>query len=201
MSTTAETQRLRRRPSRAIPAIIVSVIMILAGAGLAWMSIAKLVNGSWPVFLREPRNWLAELSWADPVGWAIGGAAALLGLVLILAALIPGQPNTVRVTHREPADGGSDVASDGSTNGAEDFVLTRKAIARLAATQADQIDGVSAVSASASTSRVQLSISTPLYETRALHEQVVSEVSRRLSEVGLDPVPRVTATIRSKAAS
>lgn len=84
---------LRHRPSRAVPALILGTLLLAAGVALVWAAVARLVTGSWPVYLAGPRNWLTSLTWNNPGVWAVGAAAAAVGVVLLAAALVPGRFN------------------------------------------------------------------------------------------------------------
>lgn len=193
---------LRRRPSRAVPAIIVSILLIALGVALTWVSIAKLVDGSWPTFLSGSRKFAADLTWQSNGGMIVAGIAVVVGIVLLLTAIIPGRRNAVFLT---PVDAAQGDAAQGDAAPAteraartEEFILTRKAIARLAAAEADRVDGVSSVSATATARRVSLDVTTPLRDTAALKDQVIREVTARLGAVHLSPAPTVLASVTTK---
>lgn len=86
---------LRHRTSRALPALIVGVVLLASGAALSWIAITRLVNGAWPAFLAGPRDWLIGLAWGSPAVWAAGAVMAIIGLVLLLAAVVPGPFNAL----------------------------------------------------------------------------------------------------------
>ncbi|MDQ5848839.1 MAG: hypothetical protein M3544_07705, partial [Pseudomonadota bacterium] len=117
---------LRHRPSRAVPALILGTLLLAAGVALVWAALARLATGSWPVFLAGPRDWLTGLTWNDPGVWAVGAAAAAVGLVLLAAALVPGRFNALRL--RAPGDEGQVAVA-----GTQEIVMTRRAVARYAA--------------------------------------------------------------------
>ena len=94
--------RLRHRPSRAVPALIVGLLLLAAGVALVWLSITRLVNGSWPTVLQGPRDWLAGLAWNDPATWQIGTAAVVAGVILLLCAIIPGGYNAIAIEDSAP---------------------------------------------------------------------------------------------------
>lgn len=186
---------LRHRPGRTIPAIIVSIVLVALGVALTWVSIFRLVNGAWPVWLARPRASVTDLTWHSVGGWTIAALAAIIGIVLLLTAIIPGRRNAVFVTPNTRSD---DAATDTPSPAGEEFILTRKAIARLAVSQADRVDGVSSVSAAATEKRVTLHATTTLQETTRLRDQVVHEVTDRLGAVNLSPTPKVSVTVTTK---
>ncbi|WP_427006119.1 DUF6286 domain-containing protein [Pseudarthrobacter sp. H2] len=182
---------LRHRPSRAVPALILGTLLLAAGVALVWAAVARLVTGSWPVYLAGPRDWLAGLTWNDPGVWAVGAAAAVVGVVLLAAALVPGRFNALRL--QAPGDGGQTPVAGG-----QEIVMTRRAVARYAAAHCEYVDGVGSASATASARAVHLNVTTALHETGELRGRVIAVVRERLAGTGLNPVPKVTASIRSK---
>lgn len=182
---------LRHRPSRAAPALVLGTLLLAAGVALVWAALARLATGSWPVFLAGPRDWLTGLTWNDPGVWAVGAAAAVVGLVLLAAALVPGRYNALRL--RAPGDEGQVPVA-----GTQEIVMTRRAVARYAAAHCEYVDGVGSASATASARAVHLNVTTALHETGELRGRVIAEVRAQLAGAGLNPVPKITASVRSK---
>ncbi|MDJ0358529.1 DUF6286 domain-containing protein [Paenarthrobacter sp. PH39-S1] len=185
--------RLRHRPSRAVPALIVGILLLAAGVLLVWLTVARLVNGTWPNVLQGPRDWLTSLAWNGSGAWWIGIAAVVIGVILLLCAIVPGGFSALMLNDA----GGSREEKAGRVQ-EQEIVMTRRAVAHLAKAQCRQIDGVGSASATATTKHVHLSVQTPLHDTGDLRSRVTDSVRNRLEATGLNPVPRVTATIRSK---
>lgn len=183
---------LRHRTSRALPALIVGVVLLASGAALSWIAITRLVNGAWPAFLAGPRDWLIGLAWGSPAVWAAGAVMAIIGLVLLLAAVVPGPFNALPLQSPGAGPPAQSPAAE------QEIVMSRRAVARLASSYCRHLDGVVSASATATARRVHLSVTTPLHETDELRTRITAGVRQRLTMVGLDPVPRVTATIRSR---
>lgn len=190
--------RLRRRSARTVPALLVGILLLAIGIGLAWLSISWLVNGAWPTPLQTPPGWVANVTWNDPIVWAVGVVAVIVGLAQLLWALIPGGFNTLTV--RDATGDDAEQRDANATPGAyeQETVMSRRGVAHLARAQCEQVGGVSSASVTATAEQVDLKVETFLRETTDLHAEVVESVRNRLSGVGLDPVPRITATIASK---
>ena len=184
--------RLRHRPSRAVPALIVGFLLLAAGVALVWLSITRLVNGTWPTLLQGPRDWLLALAWNDPAVWQIGIAAVVAGVILLLCAIIPGGFSALTI------DGSGADAGDQASVQQQETVMTRRAVAHLAKARCVQIDGVGSASATATTRRVHVNATTFLHEPGDLRTRITDTVRARLEETGLSPVPQVTATVRSR---
>ena len=190
------SSRLRHRPSRTVPALITAILLLATGGALAWLAVARLVDGTWSTILQGPRDWLAGLRWDSTALWGLGVAAGVLGVVLLLCAAIPGAFSalTLRNAARDVVGVGQD--KDPGVYKRE-TVMTRRAVAHLARAQCVQLDGVSTASATVSNKRVHLKVRTSLRETSDLRARVIAAVRERLDTTGLDPVPRVTATMET----
>ena len=185
--------RLRHRPSRAVPALITGTLLLAAGVALVWLTIVRLVNGTWPALLQGPRDWLAALAWNDPDVWQIGIGAIVAGVILLMCAIIPGPFNALTID--DSVTGAGDEAPPVQE---QETVMTRRAVAQLAKARCLQIDGVGSAAATTTTRRVHLSVKTSLHEPGDLRTRITETVQARLEETGLSPVPQVTATVRSR---
>lgn len=189
-----QSTQLRRRPSRTVPASIVGILLLAAGVALVWLAVARLIDGTWSTLLQGPRDWLTRLAWNAPDVWGVGIAAGVVGLILLMCALIPGKFSALTVRNAS-----GDGADEERPTPERETVMTRRAVAHLAKAQCVQIDGVSSASTTATNKRVHLSVKTSLRDTGDLRTRVTDGVRDRLNAIGLDPVPRVTATVESKS--
>lgn len=184
----ARTTRLRRRPSRSVPASVVSIVLVALGVGLVWLTVLHLSNGSWPTFLGAVNGWASALTWGSTMAIAFSVAVVIIGLSLLVAAIKPGQP-TAMVLQPDAHAG-----QIGST----EFVMSRRSVARLATAYADQVDGVDSVSATVSARRVDLSVKTDSEQRTELATAVTARVREALRGAGLQPPPDVTTTVHTQ---
>ena len=180
---------LRPRPSRAVPAIICGVVLLAAGAALAWAGIARLVQGQWPAFFTAGTDWLASLSWNSTGTWTAGIILALIGVVLLLMVLIPGRFHSLPL-HLEPTQ---------DVTGESRAVISRRAAGQLATATCEHIDGVSSATAKTSDREVRMVVNTPLRDSADLQHWVTDGVRSRLQASGLEPVPKISVFIRSSS--
>jgi hypothetical protein len=185
--TDARSRRLRRRPSRTVPATVVAVVLLALGVLTLVAAISRLVRGSWDTLVTRPTGAVAGQTWGSSTVLGVAVLLGLVGLVLVVAGLKPG---AYRSTHlRGPVGDGVDQT---------DYVITNAAVARLAVGQADLVDGVDKVTASADGRRVRLQITTSSEQTTQIRDRVVAGVTDTLTATGLDPAPRITATVHQK---
>ena len=187
--TDGRSSPLRRRPSRAVPAMIVGVLLLAAAVALFWLSSARIRDGTWSSVLQGFRDWLTALTWNSSGVWAVGAAAIVAGLIMVLCAIVPGRFNALTMRNAGSADA---AGNDRET------VMTCRAVAHLARAHCARLDGVSSASATATDKRVHLRVRTPLRDPGDLRNRVIEEVRDRLKSTGLDPLPHVSATVESK---
>lgn len=186
--TDSRPGRLRRRPSRTVPASVVAVLLLALGALTAVAAISRLATGRWATQVTGPASAVGGLTWGSAAMLAAAGVAVLLGLVLVVAGLKPGSYTSSRLDTTR----GAGVVAE------RDFVISHRSLARLAASRADLVDGVDKVSASASGRRVHLDVTTGSEQRDQVRSRVVALVTEALASAGVAPQPRVTATVRTK---
>lgn len=186
--TDARSTKLRRRPSRVIPATVVSVLLIAVGAGLVWATVIRLTSGTWSAYLAPFTRWASALTWGASITIVISLAAVVVGLIVLVTAWKPGRPSAMVL---QPAH---ETEQAGST----EFVITRRAVAKLATAHADQVDGVDSVSAVVGARRVRLSVKSASEQRSELQATVTDRVRDALHSAGLHPLPTVTTTVSTQ---
>lgn len=186
--STVRSRGLRRRPSRTVPATIVAFVLLALGALAAVVAIARLVNGTWPSQVTDYGSVVVALTWGSSAVIAAGVVVALIGLALLVAGLKRGAFKTAQL---QPA-------SSNGVVGETDFVISTRAMARLVAARADSVDGVDKVSASASGRRVHVQVVTTSEQAVEIRDRVSQGVTETLTAAGVQPLPRVTAVVRTK---
>ncbi len=188
MSRGSNPVSLRRRPSRTVPATIAALVVTAVGVLLAWAGIARLLDGRWPSFVGWTHRHVGDLTWGSAAAIILAIVLTLVGLVLLISALAPGQPNAYVIDDSDLGSG-----EVGST----EFVMTRKAVAKLATAHAHQVSGVDSVSATVTSRAVRLTVSSPSAQREELAQSVTTSVRQALDAVRLTPTPTVTTTVRT----
>ncbi len=182
----ARSTSLVRRPSRTVPATVAALGLAALGGFTVLAVVLRLVNGQWPPEITGMAVQAAGLTWGAAASMIICGAAAAIGLVAIIAAVKPGRPS------------GTTLVLPGAAAAFEtEYMISRRGIARLAAARADGIDGVEKVSTVATGRAVHLRVTTTSQQTEQINTRVVEAVTSCLTGIGLNPPPRVTATVRT----
>lgn len=184
----AHSSRLRRRRSRTVPASIVAVVLLAAGVLAVVAAVAAIAAGAWPSQVQSAAEVVASWRWNSPEVLTGGIVVTVLGVVLMLAAVLPGPWNAAALSAPQQAQ--AEVV---------DVVISNRGLARLALSSAEIVDGVDRVSASAAGHRVRVSVVTSSRDQAQLvRDRVQQVVTDRLRAVGVTPVPRVSTTVSTK---
>lgn len=173
------------RPRRMVPATIVAAVIFVVAALAAAGIVAGLVGRQIALLHVEAiTSWLARTPWSSPIVLAAGAVLGVLGLVLIVAALVPGRPRVVALSTGRP-----DVLMG----------ITRKGLRCVAATAAADVDGVERARAKARGRRIRVKITTPLRaraDASAVGEHVRTAVSEALDQLDLTHRAKVKVRVR-----
>ncbi|WFP16496.1 DUF6286 domain-containing protein [Citricoccus muralis] len=185
-------KHLRRRPPRTAVSLVVAVVVVAIAGATLWAGLTALFTGDWPPAVAELLTGVSDLSWNGVAGWSVAVVAALVGLVLVLCAVIPGAQNAAPLDAPEPTE---------ATRTPVEALLLTQGMATLVSAVAAQVDGVAGVRTSAGPRSVVVTVTTPLRETETLVAEVREHVEQRLAGTGLTRVPRVRVTAQVKEAS
>lgn len=188
--TDARSTALRRHPARTAPATITAVVLLALGVALVWAAVQRLVQGSWPTFADQTGAWVATLTWGAVWMLIISVAVAMLGLILLVAAIKPGPPTAMTV------DSGSSADAAGAST---EVVMTRRSVAKLATARAGQVDGVDSVSSVAGARTLTVAVTTPSQQRGEIEQQVRDRVTDALHSAGLAPMPTVVVRARTQS--
>ncbi|MFB0835979.1 DUF6286 domain-containing protein [Arthrobacter halodurans] len=164
---------LRRRPARVVPATIAALAVTAIGAALAVLGVLRLQDGRW-LAAAASLSGAGKLPWGAPGVAAVGGVAALLGLVLLLSGLLPGRTGNVPT----PVPAADAVES-------AEAVVTRRGVEQLVENRIRGLDGVGRSRARLRGNRLRLSVGTPLREHREL-AGTVTEAADGILRANLD---------------
>ncbi|MDA2814946.1 DUF6286 domain-containing protein [Nocardiopsis sp. RSe5-2] len=189
---TAVVRRARRtarrafRPRRSWPAFIAAVL-VLAVAVLAGAAAVSAVAGAplrVPV-VGDALDRAAGMRWRDTAVLVAAGGAALVGLVLLVSALLPGRARWTALRTDDP-----------------DLVvgLSRSALRRAVAAAARGVSGVRGVRATVRRRAVRVRVDTELRDRPDLRDEVAEAVEERLDELVPLRRPKVRVRVRTAKA-
>jgi uncharacterized protein DUF6286 len=173
------------RPRRLVPGVLVAAVLAAAGIlGVIQAASAALDHPLWNLPHRDFAGPLQDTHWDGTATLAVAAAVAFVGLVLMLAGLIPGRPRAIPLASSD----------DSVVTGAPRRSL-RRSLARLA----EAVDGIDRAKVKLRRRSIKVRATTRLRDTAGLRENVHSAVQDRLA--ALDPLwpPLVKVRIRRKA--
>ncbi|MFG2007212.1 DUF6286 domain-containing protein [Spirillospora sp. NPDC048911] len=173
------------RPRRVWPALLAAIVMTAAGTIVAVEVISALAGDPARVVPYERlTDWLAGTRWRNGAVIATGAVTAALGLIALLAGLLPGHTRLIRLRTDDP-----------------DFVMgvTDRGLRTAAETAARDIDLVSDVPRVKTRGRrVLVAVTTPARDTGDLKVRVRDAVRARLDDLGVEPSRSVRVRARHK---
>jgi hypothetical protein len=171
---------VKRRPRRSTPATLTALVL-LAACVVGAVSAIQLVLGQTPwVDYHAIAVVLHRTRWNDVVPALAGGAAAVLGLVMLLCGVLPGRRTILPL--------GGDLDSGAS----------RPSYRRTLRAAASDVDGVAETRVKLRERKVILEISTDRTNTHGLADAVRTAVSRRVDQIG--PATRPAVQVKVHAA-
>ncbi len=170
---------MKRRPRRSTPAALTALVLLAVCALVAVVAI-QLILGQQPwISYDSVAGWLRAQHWNDLIPAVAGGVAVLLGLILILAAVLPGKLTVLPL--RGELESGASRRSYRSTLHAA----------------ASGVDGVSAAKLTLKRRKVTARVRTERTGTDGLSEAVHAAVSRRLAQITPATEPAVQVTVKA----
>lgn len=174
---------MKRRPRRSLPATLVALVLLAAGALVAITAVQLLLGEpAWLSYDRAAET-LHAARWTDTTVLVAGIVVAVLGLLLLLCALLPGARTVLPLA---------------GENGTVDSGVSRRSYRELLASAAAGVDGVSKVKLKVRARSVEAVVRTDRTNTTGLADAVEDALSRRLDQ--LAPQRRPTVKSKLKAA-
>ena len=144
MSATAP-RRLDRRPTRSVPVGLLGLALLALGVLAAWLLGSLLIDGAWPAWAASRLQMIGALPLGSTPVLVTAGVLAALGLILLLAALLPGRAARSRVLED---------AIPGQT------AVSHRDLARRVTLRAERVDGVHSARAAISGRRLDVLVRT-----------------------------------------
>lgn len=137
----------------------------------------------WP-YLTMARQ-MRQTTWTDALIVAIAAGIAVLGLILVLIAVIPGRTKLLAIS-----------ATDSTTPAG----TTRKSVRRSLRASARSVDGISAVEVKVGrrARRAKIDVTTPFRNPGDLRAEVEAAALDRLAQLDLIKIPRITVGIHHR---
>jgi uncharacterized protein DUF6286 len=167
---------VKRRPRRGVPATLTAVVLIAACVVVAVVAIQMLLGETPWLSYRTAVDALHDTRWRDLVTAVVGGVAAVLGLLMVLAAVLPGTPTVLPLA------------------GELDSGASRRSYRSTLRTAASTVDGVSGARLAVNARRASVRVSTNRTNTDGLADAVRDAVGHRLDQIR----PAVRPAVRVK---
>ena len=93
----APVPKLIHRPSRSAPAALLALLLLALGSLGIWLLGYRLITGVWPQRAVTTLQAISSASFDSTWVLIIAGVAAVCGLAMLIAALLPGKFDRVAI--------------------------------------------------------------------------------------------------------
>lgn len=167
MSTTTP-RRLDRRPTRSVPVGLLGLVVLAAGLLAAWLLGSLLIDGAWPAWAQSRLQTIGDLRLDSTPVLVTACVLALLGLILLLAAILPGRASRSRVLE----DG-----IPGQT------AVSHRGLARRVTLRVERVDGVHSARTDVSGRRLEVLVRTVVDDSESVLRAARSAVEESIDEL------------------
>ncbi|MER5261830.1 DUF6286 domain-containing protein [Actinosynnema sp. NPDC002837] len=177
---------MKRLPRRSAPAALVALAVLAACVLVTAVSVQQVLGLAPWIDTHAVFGALHDTRWTDPVVVPAATTCAVLGVVLLLCALLPGPPTVLPLRDDDP-----------DTDRAVSSGMTRRSLRRALRAAASSVDGVTTAAIALKRRAVTATVTTDRTTTAGLADAVRTAVGERLDRLG--PVTRPTVAVRLKA--
>ncbi|WP_410631216.1 DUF6286 domain-containing protein [Amycolatopsis sp. cmx-4-83] len=170
---------MKRRPRRSVPALLSALVLLGACVVITVVAVQMLLGERPWLSYDAVAGTLHDLRWTDVLPAVAGGVLALLGLVLVLAAVVPGAATVLPL------------------NGLFDAGAARGGYRSTLRAAAAGVDGVARARVKLGKRRAKIRVDTTRSRPEGLADAVHAAVTQRLEQIG--PAGRPTVTVRVRA--
>ncbi|RDG34526.1 DUF6286 domain-containing protein [Streptomyces corynorhini] len=170
---------MKRRPRRSAPATLTALALLAACTVVAVVAV-QMIAGQTPwISYGAVAGDLRAAHWNDRAPAVAGGIAALIGLIMVMAAVLPGRPTVLPLA--------GELDSGASWRGLRSTLRTAAA----------DVDGVNRVTLRLRRRRVAARVRTDRTNTEGLADAVRTALEQRLDQIDPARRPDVKVTLRA----
>jgi hypothetical protein len=171
---------VKRRPRRGTPAALTALVLLAAGALTAVVAVQMLLHERPWVSYDWVAGTLHDTRWQDTGVLIAGIALAVLGLVVLAAAALPGRPTVLPLRDN---DSGLDTG------------VSRRSFRTTLRNAAASVDGISSAGLRVRRRKVRAVVRTHRVTTTGMADAVRTAVDHRLAQIG--PATDLTVHVRA----
>jgi hypothetical protein len=173
---------VKRRPRRGTPAVLTALVLIAACVLVTVVTIQMIIGESPWVDYRSVATTLHGMHWNDPGTALAGGVLVLAGLLMLLAATLPGAPTVLPLS-------GDPVGLDSGAS--------RRGVRATLRTAASTVDGINAAKLRLGRRNVAVVVRTNRTNTTGLGDAVRAALEHRLAQINLANRPNLTVKVQT----
>jgi len=173
------------RSARTLVLMISFAILLAASILLALSCILRLASGQWPAAAEQSIKTVSGLHLNDNLAVIAMVVLAVLGLLLLLSALIPGRRQSILLNSDDPATG-------------SEQAISCRGISTLVGYEVERTDSVTGASVSTSPSLVHVKVQTPAHSVQRVRENAQARAQRVIDGLPLQRAPKIKVSVQRR---
>jgi len=173
------------RSARTLALMITFITLLAVSILLALSCILRLVSGQWTGPAEQVLNTLSGMRLNDSLAVSVMAVLAVLGLVLLLCALIPGRRQSILLDTDDP--------------GAEsEQAMSCRGISTLVGSAVERTDSVTRASVKNTPAWVHVSVQTPAHSVERVRQNVQTRAQSVIDGLPLQQAPKVKVSVQQR---
>lgn len=173
------------RSARTLTLAISFAILLAASMILALSCILRLADGRWPGAAEQGIDALRGLRFNDNLVVIAMAVLAVLGLVLMLSALIPGRRQSILLTSDDPS-------------ARSEQAISCRGISTLVGHEVERTDSVTRARVKTSPALVHVRVQTPAHSVQRVQDNAQARVQAVIDGLPLQRAPKVKVSVQRR---
>lgn len=178
---TAAPRRLDHRPARTAPVVVLSLVLIALGALGVWALGGLVLDGAWPTAAGSSVDDLGALRLDSTPVLVAGCVLAVLGLLMLLGAVLPGRRSRLPLLEDDVAGG---------------TVISRRDLAGRVRERTEQVDGVQGTQVDVGPRTLTVRARTVVDDADAVEARVLEAAQAAVAELRPATMPSIRVRMR-----
>lgn len=173
------------RSARTLALMTSFIVVLAASIFLALSCILRLANGQWPAFAERGINAASNLHLNDDLAVIAMVVLAVLGLLLLLSAVIPGRRQSILLNIDDPS-------------ARSEQAVSCRGISTLVGHEVERTDSVTRASVKTSPALVRVTVQTPAHSVERVRENAQARAQRVIDSLPLQRAPKVKVSVKRR---
>ncbi|UYQ77402.1 DUF6286 domain-containing protein [Glutamicibacter sp. JL.03c] len=173
------------RSARTLALMVSFALVLTASTLVALACILRLATGQWPGAAEQGISTVSNMHFTDPLAVIAMVVLAVLGLLLMFSALLPGRRQSILLTSDDPAAG-------------SEQAISCRGISALVGHEVERTDSVTRASVITSPGLVHVRVQTPAHSVQRVRDNAQARVQRVIDGLPLRRAPKIKVSVQRR---